>query len=155
VDAVDRRIVEILQENGRILNTELAEMVHLSPSAYLRRVRALEQAGLIAGYRAVVDRGRAGLYLTVFVEIRGASRHSRATAERVQERLTGVPAVVACHTLAGGADFLVEAAVPDLAHFERVLLDDIQGIPEVAETRSSFVIRSVIAPRGAPVSHWA
>ena len=103
VDATDRAIVNRLQQDGRIANVDLAEAVSLSPSACLRRVRALEQDGIIAGYRAEVDRARAGLGLTVFLELR-VERHSRENSRRLERELTAIPAVVACHIMSGTAE---------------------------------------------------
>src|SRR5882757_4763719 len=113
-DRVDRAIVTRLQRDGRIANVDLADAISLSPSACLRRVKALEASGIIAGYRAELDRIRAGLGLTVFIELR-VEGHSKDTASRVEEALTAIPAVVACHVVSGSADFFVEAVVPDLA----------------------------------------
>ena len=112
-DKTDRAILTILQREGRIPNVELAERVALSPSSCLRRTKALEAAGLIAGYRAELDRQRLGLGLTVFISLR-VQQHSRATSRVIEEALTAIPAVVACYVVSGEADFLVEAVVPDL-----------------------------------------
>src|SRR5215831_20015300 len=114
VDTTDRAIVTRLQQDGRIANVDLADEVSLSPSACLRRVKALEQDGIIAGYRAEVDRARAGLGLTVFIMIK-VEGHSRESSDRMEAALTSIPAVVACYLISGSADFMVEAAVPDLA----------------------------------------
>src|ERR1700749_4395563 len=107
-DKVDRAIVTRLQRDGRIANVDLAEAVSLSPSACLRRVKALEADGIIAGYRAEVDRLKAGLGLTVFLELRVES-HSRENWMRVEQALRDIPAVVGAHVISGAADFLVEA----------------------------------------------
>ena len=93
---------------------DLADAVGLSPSACLRRVKALEADGIIAGYRAEVSRARAGLGLTVFIGLK-VDGHSRATSSVIEEALLAIPAVVACYLVSGSDDFLIEAAVPDLA----------------------------------------
>src|ERR1700709_190223 len=100
VDATDRAIVNRLQADGRIANVDLAEAVSLSPSACLRRVRALERDGIIAGYRADVDRTRAGLGLTAFIQLK-VERHSRENSRRLEHELTAIPAVVACYIISG------------------------------------------------------
>src|SRR6266516_922927 len=115
-DRVDRAIVTRLQRDGRIANVDLADAISLSPSACLRRVKALESSGIIAGYRAEVDRARAGLGLTVFIELR-VEGHSQETSARIERALTSIPAVVACHVVSGAADFFVEVAVPDLPSY--------------------------------------
>jgi Lrp/AsnC family leucine-responsive transcriptional regulator len=152
-DRVDRAILEHLQRSGRISNVELAEAVGLSPSACLRRTKALEDAGLISGYRAELDSGRLGLGLTVFVSLK-VERHSRRTSQEVEEALVAIPAVVACHVVSGEADFLVEAVLPDLSAYERVLLDRILAVPHVIDARSMFAIRTVLSRGPLPLETW-
>src|SRR3954465_9549563 len=100
LDSIDRAILEHLQRDGRIANVDLAEAVSLSPSSCLRRTKALEAAGLIAGYRAELDRERAGLGLTVFISLK-VDQHSRETSRRIETALTDIPAVVACYVVSG------------------------------------------------------
>jgi Lrp/AsnC family leucine-responsive transcriptional regulator len=152
-DAVDRAIVGRLQRDGRIPNVDLAEAVSLSPSACLRRVKALEGDGIIAGYRAEVDRARAGLGLTVFLELQ-VDTHTRETSTQVEEALTAIPAIVACHIVSGDADFFVEAAVPDLATYEKLLIDKILTIPQITNAKSTFVIRTGLSRGPLPLDHW-
>ncbi len=142
-----------LQADGRIANVDLAEAVSLSPSACLRRVKALEASGIIAGYRAELDRIRAGLGLTVFIELR-VEGHSKDNASRVEEALTAIPAVVACHMVSGSADFFVEAVVPDLASYEQLLLGQILTIPSIVGARSNFAIRTILSRGPLPLEHW-
>jgi Lrp/AsnC family leucine-responsive transcriptional regulator len=153
VDAVDRAIVRSLQADGRMANVDLADQVSLSPSACLRRVKALESDGVISGYRAEVDRAKAGLGLTVFLELRVES-HSRENWLRVEEALRAIPAVVGAYVISGSADFLVEAVVPDLAAYERLLLEDIMNVPTIIGAQSNFVIRTVISRGPLPLDHW-
>src|SRR5438105_5500674 len=94
-DRIDRAILGTLQRDGRIANIDLADAVSLSPSACLRRVKALEASGIIEGYRAEVSRARAGLDLTAFIGVRVES-HSRATADEIERALTALPAVAGC-----------------------------------------------------------
>jgi Lrp/AsnC family leucine-responsive transcriptional regulator len=152
-DKVDRAILAQLQRDGRIANVDLADAVGLSPSACLRRVKALEADGIIAGYRAEVSRARAGLGLTVFVGLK-VDRHSRETSAQVEEALLAIPAVVACYLVSGSDDFLIEAAVPDLAGYEKLLLDQVLAIPDVTEARSTFAIRTVLSRGPLPLEHW-
>jgi Lrp/AsnC family leucine-responsive transcriptional regulator len=152
-DKVDRAIVARLQRDGRIANVDLADVVGLSPSACLRRVKALEAAGIIAGYRAEVSRARAGLGLTVFIGLK-VDGHSRESSAQVEEAVLGIPAVVACYLVSGSDDFLVEAAVPDLAGYEQLLLDQVLAIPGVTEARSTFAIRTVLSRGPLPLEHW-
>ena len=151
-DATDRAILDRLQSDGRIANVDLADAVNLSPSACLRRVRALEQAGLIAGYRAELDRARLGLQLTVFVQIK-VEGHSQERSRQMQHDLTSIPAVVACFLISGAADFLVEVAAPTLPAYERILVDQILVIPGVVDARSTFAIRTMKTRGPLPLDH--
>jgi Lrp/AsnC family transcriptional regulator, leucine-responsive regulatory protein len=153
VDRIDRAIVMRLQADGRIPNVDLAESVSLSPSACLRRVKALEASGIIAGYRAELDRTRAGLGLTAFIELQ-VEGHSLETSVRISEAVTAIPAVVACYLVSGSADFFVEVAVPDLAGYEDLLLSKILTIPSVVSARSSFAIRTYLSRGPLPLDHW-
>ena len=152
-DRIDRAILTTLQRDGRIANIDLAEAVSLSPSACLRRVKALEASGIIEGYRAEISRTRAGLDLTAFIGLR-VQAHSRATAQQVERALTEIPAVVACYVVSGDDDFVVEVAARDLADYERILLDQILATPAVSQGRSTFAIRTVLSRGPVPLTHW-
>jgi Lrp/AsnC family leucine-responsive transcriptional regulator len=142
LDTVDRRMLEILQREGRISNAALAERLHLSPSPCLRRLRALEGNGVISGYRAMLDRAKLGLGLTVFVELK-VDGHSDRSAAAISERLTAAPEVVSAHIVSGSADFLLEVAVADLAAYERLLFERLLKLPNVSDVRSNFALRTV------------
>ena len=152
-DRVDRAIVARLQRDGRMANVDLADAIALSPSACLRRVRALEASGIIAGYHAEVSRSRAGLGLTVFIGLK-VEGHSQDTSSQIEQALLAIPAVVACYLVSGTDDFLVEAAVPDLAAYEQLLLGQILTIPSVIRARSTFAIRTVLSRGPMPLEHW-
>jgi Lrp/AsnC family transcriptional regulator, leucine-responsive regulatory protein len=152
-DAVDRAIVTRLQRDGRIANVDLADAISLSPSACLRRVKALEASGIIAGYRAEVSRARAGLGLTVFIGLK-VEGHSQETSSRIEQTLLAIPAIVACYLVSGSHDFLVEAAVPDLASYEQLLLGQILTIPSIVEAQSTFAIRTMLSRGALPLDHW-
>ena len=119
LDSVDRRMLAILQEEGRISNAALAERLHLSPSPCLRRLRALEQDGVISRYRAELDRPKLGLGLTVFVELK-VDLHNDRTARTIADTLRSTPEVVSAHIVSGPSDFRLEVVVADLAAFERL-----------------------------------
>jgi Lrp/AsnC family transcriptional regulator, leucine-responsive regulatory protein len=150
MDATDREILRLLQEDGRLTNAALAERVHLSPSPCLRRLKRLEDDGVIERYRAILDRRRVGLGLTVFVEIK-VEGHSDVTATRLQEKFGAMDEVVACHIVSGPADFLLEVVVPDLEHYERLLLGRLLKVRGVADVRSNFAIRTVKANGALPL----
>jgi Lrp/AsnC family transcriptional regulator, leucine-responsive regulatory protein len=151
-DKTDRAILRVLQVDGRIANVDLADAVSLSPSSCLRRTKALEAQGVIAGYRAELSREHLGLGVTVFVELTVA-KHSRETSRQIEEGLTAIPSVVACHLVSGDADFLVEAVVPSLAVYEEVLLDRVLAIEPVTAARSVFALRTVLSRGPLPLGH--
>jgi Lrp/AsnC family leucine-responsive transcriptional regulator len=153
VDRTDRAIAAALQRDGRLANVDLAEEVSLSPSACLRRVKALEADGVIAGYRAELDRAKAGLELTVFLELK-VGVHTRQNWLDLESAVRRIPAVVGVWVISGVADFLVEAVVPDLTGYEQLLLNDILTIPSVVDARSNFVIRTVLSRGPLPLDHW-
>lgn len=142
MDEIDRKILRELQKDGRLSNVELAERVGLSPSPCLRRVKQLEDSGIIRGYQALLDRNAVGLNLTIFAEI-SVARHSRENAALVQAALAALPEVVSCHMVSGRADFLAEIVVPDLAAYERLLTDHILTLDMVDDVRSNFSLRTV------------
>jgi Lrp/AsnC family leucine-responsive transcriptional regulator len=152
-DRVDRAILTKLQSDGRIANVDLADAISLSPSACLRRVKALEASGIIAGYRAEVSRVEAGLGLTIFIGLKVAG-HSQDSSVRIERALLAIPAIVACYLVSGSSDFLVEAVVPDLAGYEQLLLGQILTIPSIVEAQSTFAIRTILSRGPLPLDHW-
>jgi Lrp/AsnC family leucine-responsive transcriptional regulator len=152
LDRIDRRILDALQADGRLSNVELAERVGLSPSPCLRRVKRLEDAGMIAGYRAVLGRKTIGLGLTVFVELK-AGKHNRDNAANLQETLRAIPEVVSCHMVSGASDFLAEVVVPDLDAYERLMTEKILTLPTIEDVRSNFAIRTVKSNAPLPLAH--
>jgi Lrp/AsnC family leucine-responsive transcriptional regulator len=143
-------MLEILQAEGRISNAALAERLHLSPSPCLRRLRALEHDGVIAGYRAVLDRPKLGLGLTVFVELK-VDDHAAVNAEVIYAALRAAPEVISAHVVSGPADLRLEVAVADLAAYERLLFGTLLQLPHVSDVRSDFVLRTVKAPGPLPL----
>ena len=150
MDATDRKMLTVLQAEGRISNAALAERLHLSPSPCLRRLRALEQDGVIAGYRAVLDREKLGIPMTVFVELK-VDGHSDRSAAAISKAVNATPEIVAAHIVSGSADFLLEVAVADLAAYERVMFETLLKLPNVADVRSNFALRRVKEPGPLPL----
>ena len=141
MDDTDRMILRHLQANGRLPNVELANRVRLSPSPCLRRLKRLENDGTIRGYRAILDRRRIGLDLTVFVEVKVTGHSPQRNAE-FEKSVSEIDAVVACHMIAGGGDFLLEVVVADLAAYERLLVETLLALPGVSDLRSNIAIRT-------------
>lgn len=152
LDAIDRRILTALQENARLSNVELADRVGLSPSPCLRRVRLLEQAGVIRGYHASLDRSEIGLGLTVFVGVK-VERHREKQALAFSDTVRSFPQVVSCHLVSGEADFLLQVVVPDLAGYQQFLVNVLMKMPGVTDIRSNFAIQTVKAPALLPLDH--
>jgi Lrp/AsnC family leucine-responsive transcriptional regulator len=150
LDRTDLLLLAELQRSGRQTNAELAERVHLSPSACLRRVQRLEREGVIAGYRAEVDPERVGIGLQAFVRVQLA-RHDAEAVAAFARQVNAWDEVVACHALTGDMDYLLQVAVVDLDHFSRFLLDRLLGQAGGADVNSSFVLRTVKAFRGMPM----
>jgi len=143
LDATDHAILALLQGDGRMTHAAIAEEIHLSPSACLRRVRRLEAAGIISGYHARLDRALLGLGATVFVEISldGQQEHQLDEFEAAARE---VPEILACHLMAGDADYLLQIVATDVADYERVHRTAMARLPHVAKVRTNFVLRSVI-----------
>jgi len=154
IDAYDRRILDALQGDGRLTNLELADRVGLSPSPCLRRVRALEAAGLIKGYSARLDRRKIGLGMTVFVAL-NIELHREMEATKFREALTRFPEVVSCYITSGDYDFLLQVVVPDLDAFREFSLERLIKVPGVKGIHSSFVIDTVKEGAPFPLSHLA
>ncbi len=150
LDRTDLQLLAELQRSGRQTNAELAERVHLSASACLRRVQRLELEGVIAGYRAEVDPDRLGLGLQAFVRVQLA-RHDADAITALGEFVNAWDEVVACHALTGDMDYLLQIVVKDLDHFSHFLLDRLLNQAGVADVNSSFVLRTVKAFRGMPL----
>jgi Lrp/AsnC family transcriptional regulator, leucine-responsive regulatory protein len=153
IDATDRRVLGALQRDGRMSNVALAEEVNLSPSPCLRRLKRLEESGVIAGYRAVLDRRRVGLGLTLFVEIK-VTGHSDALASSLETSFNEMEEVVAAHIVSGpSADFLLEVVVPDLEAYEQLLLKKLLTLPGVADVNSNFSLRTIKSSGPLPLGH--
>jgi Lrp/AsnC family transcriptional regulator, leucine-responsive regulatory protein len=152
LDAIDRRIVAALQENGRLTNVELADRIGLSPSPCLRRVKRLESEGYIQAYRAVLERKRVGLGLTVFVGVK-IEAHANDKAEAFQQAVAAMPETVSCHLVAGDIDYLLEVVATDLDHYQRYLVEKLLNLPIVREVRSNIVLQPVKASAPLPLGH--
>ncbi len=150
LDRYDRAIVRLLQQDARITNTLLAEKVSLSESACLRRVRALEQAGLIQGYTALIDQHRAGFPVNVFVSIT-LDRQSQSGLESFENAVRKIPEVMECYLMTGDFDYLLRVVVADTADFERVHSKHLTQLPHVARVHSSFALRSVARLNVLPI----
>jgi Lrp/AsnC family leucine-responsive transcriptional regulator len=154
LDAFDRKILAALQRDGRLSNVQLAEEIGLSPSPCLRRVRMLEDAGVIRGYQAILDRDEVGLGMTIFVGIK-VERHTDERAEAFRQAVTALPEVISAFLVSGESDFLLQVVVPDLRAYDRFVTGKLLKLPGVSDIRSNFAINTVKAPGPLPLGHLA
>ncbi len=150
MDTHDHAIVRALQADGRMSNVELAERISLSESATLRRVRALEEVGLIEGYTARINQARAGLPNNVFMNITLHSQDQH-DLEAFEEAVQHVPEVMECYLMTGEFDYLLRVVVADTADFERVHSQKLTRLPGVSRVQSSFTLRTVRKSSELPV----
>ena len=142
MDAIDRNIIRTLQQNGRLSNQELSDKVGLSPSPCLRRVRNLENDGVLTGYTALVDQDMYGLPLTVFVHIR-LERHSDECIKSFEQGIEKLDEVMECYLMTGNSDYLLHVLSHDLKSYEIFVREKISTIPGIAGIDSSFVFGRV------------
>lgn len=150
-DEIDRRILEVLQQDARISNVDLAGKVGLSPSPCLRRVRDLEDSGLVRRYVALLDPGSVGLGVSVFVQV-SLERQAEQGLGDFEKRVLDRPEVLECYLMTGDADYLLRVVVPDVAAFERFLMGHLTRIPGVASVKSSFALKQVKYSTALPLA---
>ena len=142
LDATDIAILDLLQDDGRMTNADLAERINLSQSACLRRVRRLEQDGIVDGYTMLVNQAAIGRPTSVFVEITLNSQ-SEETLDAFETAVRDCPEVMECYLMAGDADYLIRVDTADAPHFEQIHKTYMSRFPGVARIRSSFALRTV------------
>ena len=154
LDAIDRRILRALQTDGRLTYDLLAAQVSLSPSAALRRVKRLEEAGVIKGYVALVPPERVGLGLTAYLNVRlekHSEVHKRNPMDLFRASVQAWPEVVECAALTGEMDYLLRVVVQDMAHYSRFIMDTLLKHPSVEDCKTSFVLDRVKNTTAVPV----
>lgn len=154
VDTADRRILDVLQRDGRITVLKLAESVALSPSPCLRRVRRLESEGLIEDYCARLSRRKVGLTLTVFVEVK-VVRHTDADAKSLVDSAMAMDEVVNCYIISGEYDILMEVVVSDLEAYRRFMMEKLTRVVGLQSFQSRFVIDVIKNHVPLPLDHLA
>ena len=152
LDEVDRRILYELQRNGKISASELAERTGTSTSPCWRRVRHLEEAGVIQRYVAVVDPLKIGLPVTIFVHVT-LEKQSQEALVQFEEAIRRCQEVMECYLMTGDADYLLRVMVPDLAIYESFLMQNLVVVPGVANIRSSFALRRIQYRTEVPLDH--
>lgn len=150
LDAIDLRILAELQQDGSLTNVELARRVHLSPSPCLARVKALENAGVIERYVALVSARHLGLGLNVFINISLKEQAKDSLAE-FERRIAEHDEVMECYLMTGDSDYLIRVAVADIGALERFILEQLTPIPGIEKIRSSFALKQVRAKTALPL----
>ena len=151
LDRIDKHILKLMQTNARISNLELADQVGLSPTPCSRRVKRLEESGLIAGHVTLLNPDALGLDLTAIIGI-SMDRHTPDRFENFEKAITSMPEVIECSIVTGQtADFLLKAVVRDMHHYEKFLLGHLTRITGVTGVHSSFVLRHLVKKTELPV----
>lgn len=150
LDRFDKLILDALQRDGRISNKQLAQQVNLSESACLRRVRALEDGGMIERYVAMVSQSEAGMPGNVLVHI-GLHREEQSELAAFEAAVRDIPEVMECYLMTGEFDYLLRVVVTDMADFERIHKDELTRLPGVARVNSSVAIRTVLKKTELPL----
>lgn len=150
LDRIDRAILHELQLDGRVSNVKLAERINLSESACLRRVKRLEDAGVIEGYIMLINQTAVGLPSNVFVEIT-LNRQQREDLDAFEARVLQVPEVLECYLMSGDYDYLLRVAAADPGDYERIHHEQLTSLPGVARVRSSFALRKVTGRTELPL----
>ena len=151
MDKIDKQILHELLNNARISNTELAERVNLSPTPCARRVKQLEESGIITGHTATIDYEKLGLSLTAMLSVT-MERHTADRFEKFEKEVSQLPEVMDCYVVTGqDSDFLIRVLVRDMRHYEQFLLRRLTKIDGVSAVHSSFVLRQPIHKHTLPI----
>ncbi|WP_284048027.1 Lrp/AsnC family transcriptional regulator [Marinobacter sp. ATCH36] len=150
LDKLDRKILSLMQQDGRISNQLLAEQVGLSPAACWRRVRTLEENGVIRGYSARVDPESIGQGLCVLVNL-SLQRHTIDSTAEIEQQVSSYPEVLQCFAVTGNADFVLRVIVPDMACYDRFLNEKIFTLQGIAQVNSNFALREIKNTETIPV----
>jgi Lrp/AsnC family transcriptional regulator, leucine-responsive regulatory protein len=150
LDDIDRRILAALQADGRMTAQEIADRVGLSPSPCARRVRLLEEAGVVKGYVAVIDQAKVGLPISVFASVK-LERQREDDLDRFSQAVARWPEVVDCYLMTGQRDYLLRIVVSDLESYERFIKDKLTRLDGVASIESSFALGQVKRSNALPI----
>lgn len=151
LDAIDRKILEALQRDGRISNVDLAAQVHLSAPQCFRRVRALEERGVLRGYRADVAPQALGLGVIAYVSL-NITAQAFARVRELESLIRDFPEILECHTVSGDCDYLLKVVAQDLKSLSHFLTDRLMQLEGVADVRSMICLEEIKPPAGLPVS---
>ncbi len=154
LDRIDRRILELLQDNSKLSNQDIAERVNLSPSPCLRRIRRLEEAGIIRQYVALLDSQKLGLGLLAYATVRlekHAESSKRSPVDAFRAAVQTWPQVVACYAMTGDMDYLLKVQARDLEQYSRFVMDHLLRHPAVVDVKSSFTLERIKDTTALPI----
>ena len=152
LDSIDIKILNELQENAKLTNVELSARINLSPSPCLARVRALEKAGIISRYVTLLDHGKLGLGLIVFIQV-GMERQVDRNLEDFQAAITRYPEVMECYLMTGDFDYLIRVVVDDIPALERFIIDKLTKISGISNIKSSVTLKQIKYETALPLTH--
>ncbi|ADD77594.1 Lrp/AsnC family leucine-responsive transcriptional regulator [Pantoea sp. PA1] len=152
LDKTEVKILSILQDDARMTNQELADKIGMSASPCWRKVRKLEEQGVIKGYRAVLDRKKTGSGVMVFIRV-VIDCHSEAEAEKFEQQVTALEDVVACYSIGGDADFLLQVVASDLDSYAEFAMSVVRRLPRIKEMQSMFVLKEIKPLTSFPVKN--
>ena len=150
LDQIDKQIIRLLQENGRMPNAQLAKVVGLSPPSMLERVRKLEKNGVIKKYVALVDPKIVGKGMTAFVSV-SLKLHQKDALESFMDEIQQIPEVLECHHISGESDYLMKVVIKDIGEYEKFLLERLTNFKAISKVRTSFALKSMKQETKIPV----
>ncbi|MCB0495028.1 MAG: Lrp/AsnC family transcriptional regulator [Cyclobacteriaceae bacterium] len=150
LDEIDRKILRILQKDGRITNSQLSKDIGLSPAPTLERVKKLEQSGYISSYHAVLDKDMMGIGVTTFVQV-SLKQHNKQTIEKFVAAINKLDEVVECHHTTGSCDFILKVVSDDIAAYQKLMLEEITNIETVADMQSMVILSTFKDSKAIPV----
>mgnify|MGYP001423310608 FL=1 len=154
LDRFDLALLEALQRDGHATNAELGERVHLSASQVSRRIQRLEEAGLIAGYAALLAPASLGLSVTAFAHVT-LERHGDTRNEAFESAVAALPQVLDCFAVSGDADYVLRIVAPDLASFSELMMKRVLRLPGLAQIRTNLALKTVKSTHQLPLDHLA
>jgi Lrp/AsnC family leucine-responsive transcriptional regulator len=152
LDKIDLRILALLQQDGRLSNLDIAARVALSPSPCLRRIRRLEEAGVIRRYAAILDPERLGLGMLAYVSVK-LEKRGKMPLDKFRDTVQSWPEVMACYAMTGDMDYLLRVNVQDLEHFSRFVMERLLRQPGVVDVKSSFALERIKETTELPLGH--
>lgn len=150
LDQIDRKVLEILQSNAKITNAQLSKEIGLSPAPTLERVKKLEHAGIIKSYHAQLDPEKVGLGVSTFVQV-SLVGHKKVVTESFVQKVNKIPDIIECHHITGTGDFLIKVISKDIASYQKLMLETINEIEEVANTQTMVILSTFKESKTLPL----